>query len=286
MISVKYKFERRIGLYPAGFDENGVMYTITSFGDYPTYLPENLSDHTQGKFTGWMLLSCNKKAISSSSDPLYPKENAFDEDIRTYWSAKTEKPGEWLQVDLGRKMDVRAIQINYADHKASQYGKAMDIYHQYKIYQSADAVNWILLVDKTRNDTDVPHDYLELTQPVNCRYLKLVNIHMATGMFAISGFRIFGNGHGEKPSIVKDFKIKRSVTDPRNAVLTWSPVENVYGYNIYFGTKPGKLYNCITVNGKNEYDFRGMDIGTVYYFCIQALNENGVSERTNVLLVE
>jgi hypothetical protein len=46
------------------------------------------------------------------------------------------------------------------------------------------------------------------------------------------------------------------------------------------------IVNCITVNGKNEYDFRGMDIGTAYYFCIQALNENGVSERTNVLLVE
>lgn len=28
-ISVNYKFERRIGMYPAGFEENGQMYVNT-----------------------------------------------------------------------------------------------------------------------------------------------------------------------------------------------------------------------------------------------------------------
>jgi xylan 1,4-beta-xylosidase len=286
MISVKYKFERRIGLYPAGFDKDGVMYTITSFGDYPTYLPVDSSDQIQGRFTGWMLLSYNKKSQASSTDSIYSAENSFDEDIRTFWSAKSEKPGEWLQVDLGRAMKVNAIQINYADHKANQFGKAMDLYHQYRIYHSQDGVNWILLIDKSYNDKDTPHDYVELSQAVSCRYLKLVNIHMATGKFAISGFRVFGNGLGDKPSTVSDFSVKRSVKDPRNAMLTWHLVDTAYGYNIYYGTEAEKLYNCITVNGAGEYDFRGMDIGTVYYFCIQALNENGISEKTKVIRVD
>jgi xylan 1,4-beta-xylosidase len=286
MISVKYKFERRIGLYPAGFDKDGVLYTITSFGDYPTYLPDSIEDHVKGRFSGWMLLDYNKNAAASSSDTLHPVSKAFDEDIRTYWSAKSNKRGEWLQVDIGRNMNVNAIQINYADHKANQYGKAMDLYHQYKIYYSLDGVNWILLVDKSYNDKDTPHDYIELIKPVNCRFLKIENIHMATGCFAISDFRVFGEGLGKHPSQVKGFEVDRLDSDPRNAMLRWKPVENAYGYIIFFGTDQGKLYNSITVYEECEYDFRGMDIGTSYYFSIQAMSENGVSEKTKPMLVK
>lgn len=282
MISVKYKFERRIGMYPAGFDKDGTLYTITAFGDYPTSLPLQPADHRFGRFTGWMLLSYKKKAKASSTDSSYHAENAFDEDIRSYWSALTEKPGEWLQVDLGAQQSVHAIQVNYADHKSNQRGKAMDLYHQYRIFFSNDSINWTLLVDKSYNDKDIPHDYVELTTPVVARYLKLENIHMATGKFAISAFRVFGKGFGARPQPVKSFKILRSKTDPRNAFLKWQPSADAYGYNIYFGTDPEKLYNCITVNGENEYDFRGMNKDDVYYFTIEALNENGLSERTEV----
>jgi len=50
---------------------------------------------------------------------------------------------------------------------------------------------WNLLIDKSGNKTDVPHDYIELAKPVEARYIKLENIHMPTGKFAISGLRIF-----------------------------------------------------------------------------------------------
>lgn len=282
MISVKYKFERRIGMYPAGFDKNGIMYANTAFGDYPTTLPLEAADHIRGRFTGWMLLSYKKDATASSTDSIYQASNAFDEDIRSYWSAATEKPGEWLQVDLGAQKQVNAIQVNYADHKSNQRGKAMDLYHQYQIFWSVDAKNWSLLVDKGYNDKDVPHDYTELTKPVVTRYLRIVNIHMASGRFAISGFRVFGNAMGDKPVAVKNFRIYRSKTDSRNAVLKWDPVVGAYGYNIYFGTEPSKLYNCITVNGETQYDFRGMSKNDVYFFSIEALNENGTSPKTDI----
>lgn len=286
MISVKYKFERRIGVYPAGFDKDGVMYANTAFGDYPNTLPLEKADHTKGRFTGWMLLSYKKKALASSTDSTYNADNAFDEDIRTYWSAKTEKPGEWLQVDLGSKKMVHAIQVNYADHKSNQRGKAMDLYHQYKIYASHDGKEWTLVVDKSYNDKDTPHDYVELTQPLLTRFLKLENVHMATGKFAICGFRVFGNGMGTPPQQVKNFKIERIKADPRNCMITWDQSPDAFGYNIYFGIDPGKLYNCIMVNGDNKYDFRGMNKSDVYYFCIEAFNENGISQKSHVLQVK
>ena len=40
IVNVKNNFERRIGIWPAGFDKDGVMYCNTAFGDYPTYLPQ------------------------------------------------------------------------------------------------------------------------------------------------------------------------------------------------------------------------------------------------------
>ena len=224
--------------------------------------------------------------MASSTDSTYNPENAFDEDIRTYWSAKTEKPGEWLQVDLGGNKQVNAIQVNYADHMSRQRGKAMDVYHQYKIYGSSDGKAWTLIVDKSYNDKDIPHDYVELTKPIFTRYIKLENVHMASGKFAICGLRIFGNGLGAKPTPVKEFAVNRSKADTRNAILTWKPSSDAFGYTIYFGVEPSKLYNAITVNGANEYDFRGMNKDDTYYYSIEAFNENGISDRSKPVEVK
>ena len=279
MLSLKYKFERRIGIYPAGFDEDGTMYVSTGYGDYPCLNPTQTTDHRSGTFSGWMLLSYQKPVTVSSTDGDLVAKNASDENMRTYWAAQTGNPGEWLQMDLGRLKEVRALQINYYEHKAFQHNKAMDLYHQYRIYQSVDGQNWTLLVDKSDNDRDVPHDYVELKKPVNTRYLKIENIHMPTGSFAISDFRVFGLAKGEKPSQVSNFKVDRSAADPRNAMISWNPVKGAYGYNIWYGVSPAKLYNCIIVNSATNYNFRGMDKGTSYYFAIEALGESGVSER-------
>lgn len=77
--------------------------------------------------------------------------------------------------------EVRAIQLNYYEHRAVQHNKAMDLYHQYRIYHSIDGQNWELVVDKSDNDKDVPHDYIELREPLKTRYLKIVNEHVPSG---------------------------------------------------------------------------------------------------------
>lgn len=291
VIAVKNNFERRIGIWPAGFDQDDVMYCNTSFGDYPHYLPsEKTKDRNapsgDGGFTGWMLLNYNKPVQVSSTLGSYNANNAVDENIKTYWSAATGNTGEWIQTDLGKICTVNAVQINYADQDAEFLGKQTNIYHQYKLYQSDDGKKWKLLADKSKNQTDVPHDYIELAQPVQARYLKLENIHMPTGKFAISGLRVFGNGNGSKPATVKDFIVLRTEKDKRSAWIRWRPANDAYAYNIYFGTAPDKLYNSIMLYGVNDYFFKAMDKERTYYFCIEAINENGVSAKTSILKVE
>jgi hypothetical protein len=197
--------------------------------------------------------------------------------MKTYWCAATANKGEWIISDLGAVSTVHAVQINYADQDATILGKDNTIYHQYNLWYSTDGKKWTMLVDKSANKTDVPHDYNELKTPVEARYIKLENVHMAAGKFAISGLRVFGLGHGAKPEPVKEFITWVADKDKRNAWIRWSPVANAYAYNIYFGTAPDKLYGCVMVHNANEYYFKAMDKEQKYYFAIEAINENGTS---------
>ena len=277
MLSLKYKFERRIGLYPAAFDRDGVMYSSTAFGDYPNWAEPLDIKNPADRFTGWMLLSYRKPVEVSSTDSIYAASNLTDESMRTYWAAQSGAPGEWAKIDLGDMKTVRAIQLNFYEHGAIQYNRAMDIYHQYRIYASEDGENWTLAIDKSDSDKDCPHDYIELSEPLHTRYLKYENVHMPTGKVALSGFRVFGNGSGSVPQPVNGLTVKRDRKDRRNALISWKANADAYGYNIYYGTAPDKMYNAITELGQTEYDFRGLDARTDCYFTIEALNENGRS---------
>ena len=329
VLSVKNNFERRLGIWPAGFDKDGMMWCNTAFGDYPHYspsptLPErkghqqqnalliqdaanNANSSTSGAgamevsplggdlegagvafFTGWMLVNYKKPVTVSSTLGSYYANNAVDENIKTYWSAATADKGEWIQSDLGKVSTVNAVQINYADQDVddSFLGKQLGTFHQYKLSYSVDGKKWNTLADKSNNKTDVPHDYVELAKPVQARFIRVENIHMPTGKFAISGLRVFGNGNGAKPAMPKQFIVLRTEKDKRSAYIKWSPVDNAFAYNIYYGTAPDKLYNCVMVHDFNEYWFKAMDKEMPYYFTIQAINENGVSEKTKIIEVK
>jgi beta-xylosidase len=294
VVSVKNTFERRLGIWPTGFDKDDIMYCNTTFGDYPHYIPNGSREAVYAKsgdggwFTGWMLLNYNKPVQVSSTLGGYHPNNAVDELMKTYWSAASANKGEWIQTDLGNVSTVNAIQINYADQDvdSDRLGKIPGQYHQYKLYYSEDGKKWSVLMDKSNNKTDVPHDYVELAKPVQARYIKLENIHMPTGKFALSGFRVFGNGNGAKPDPVKQFIVLRTEKDKRSAFIKWSPVDNAFAYNIYYGTHPDKLYTSIMVHGNNEYWLKTMDSKKTYYFTIESINENGVSEKFKVTTVE
>lgn len=288
-ISVKNNFERRLGIWPSGFDTDGVMWCNTAFGDYPHYLPDEAGKHETPR-PDWYLLNYKKPISVSSTYGGYNANNANDENMKTWWSAASGNSGEWIQSDLGAVSTVHAIQVNYADQDVDtgHLGKINggNQFHQYKLYSSVDGKKWSVIVDKSINKTDVPHDYAELAEPVQARFIKLENIHMPTGKFALSGLRIFGNGNGSKPDQVKTFMVLRTEKDKRSAWIRWSPVENAFAYNIYYGTHPEKLYNCIMVHDQNEYWFKAMDNQQTYWFTIEAINENGVSERFQTIEVK
>ena len=280
-VCVKNNFERRIGVWPAGFDADGVLYCNTAYGDYPTYLPSGRgADHTAGRFTGWMLLNYNKPVTVSSTLGGFVPNLAVDEDLKTYWSAATGELGEWIQSDLGTVSTIRAVQINYADQDADLMGKVPGLYHRYRVRASTDGQTWLTVVDKSENERDVPHDYVELDVPAEARFVRLENLHVPTGKFAISGLRVFGRGPGRPPEPVKNFVALRGAGEPRNAWLKWRADPGATGYVIRAGVAPDKMYTSVMVYGATEYYYRAMDRDRAYHFQIEAFNEAGVSPRT------
>lgn len=291
-ISTKNNFERRLGIWPAGFDQDDVMYCNTAYGDYPTYLPEYAKDRdfTNDMFAGWMLLNYQKPVMASSTLGGYHPNFVVDEDIKTYWSATSGDKGEWFQTDLGEVSTINAIQINFADQDAEFIGKTQGKFHQYKIHGSDDGKKWNVIVDKSKNKTDVPHDYIEFSSPAKARYLKIENLHMPTGKFALSGFRVFGKGNGKKPEPVEQFVALRAnpkkYGERRSIWFKWQQNQLADGYVIYWGKSPDKLYGSIMVYGANQYFFTGADRVDPYYFQIEAFNNNGISERTEIVKAE
>ena len=214
MLSLKYKFERRIGLYPTAFDADGVMHCNTAFGDYPCWNADRNLPNPTDRFTGWMLLSYDKPVTVSSTDSTLTAASLTDESMRTYWSAQTGGTDEWAQIDLGQVKTVRALQLNYYDHHTVQHNRASDLYYQYRILASDDGRQWTLVVDKSDNDRDVPHDYVELRQPLRARYLRVENLHVPSGgKFCLSGLRVFGLADGPRPAAVKRFTVSRDKAD-------------------------------------------------------------------------
>src|SRR5690606_30259032 len=114
------------------------------------------------------------------------------------------------------------------------------------------------------------------------RYLKLENVHMADGKFAIAGFRIFGKRQGKAPATVENFQARRH-SDTRDVTFAWKGVPNAYAYNIYYDIESDKLYNCIMVHEDTTFYFRGLNKGVTYFASIQAIGETGVSEHTPVV---
>lgn len=282
VVNANKKKEQRIGMFPTSFDEDGHLHSNTYYGDYPHYAPNH---QQQGEFTGWMLLSYKKPVEASSAFEDFQPENITDENIKTFWVAEENNEEQWLEIDLEEQVNIYAVQINFHDYEADIYGKKDDLKHQYNLEGSNDNQNWTIIADKSNNQEDVPHDYIELENPGNFRFIRYKNIEVPGSNLAISGLRVFGKAEGKTPKKVRRFSVERG-GDTKEAFLSWKKQKNVQGYNVFWGVAPNKLYNSWMVYGENELELKSLTQDQTYYFAIEAFNENGISKRTKVEKVD
>lgn len=287
-IAVNWNFERRISMFPAGFDADGQLYSNTRFGDFPHYLPSKKWSDRNELFTGWMLLSYRKPCEASSVRDTFRTANVVDENPRTFWVADENKPGESLTIDLLRVFDVKAVQVNFTDYKSNIFDSSdSSVYTQFKLFGSADGNQWEQIADLTSEKRDRPNAYIEMDRAVKARYIKYEHVYVASQNLAISDIRVFGNGSGKLPMTPSKFTVVRD-KDSRNAFIKWNAVKNAVGYNILWGIAKDKLYETYQVfaDAGSSLELRALTIGQDYYFTIEAFDENGVSAQSEVQHIE
>lgn len=287
-IAVNYDFERRIAMFPAGFDKDGLMFASTRFGDFPQRLPSSKWGKPEDLFTGWMLLSYRKPAAASSTRYPHAASTVTDENPRSFWLAQSSRAGEWLMVDLARECEVRAVQVNFTDYKSEIYGSGPNVYTEFLLQHSLDGTNWTVLADlRKEKRRDRANAYLELPEPVRTRFIRYEHLHVGSPNLAISDLRVFGRGPGDAPRTPAKLQARRDA-DERNAFLTWEDVPGVVGYNIRWGIAPDKLYQTYQVWGdeRPKIEIRALNIRQGYSFAIEAFNEAGVSPLSEAVSVK
>jgi len=283
-IGVNWNFERRIGLHPAAFDPDGQLHVDTRFGDFPHWLPTKAIRSSDELFTGWMLLSYGRPATASSQLDTFPASRVTDENPRTFWIARENRPGEWLTVDLGRAMELRAIQVNYADYKSGLFGTDSSVVTRFRLRTSVDGQSWRTVADLSREMRDRPNAYIELASPTRARYVRYEHVHVGAAHLAISDIRVFGNGGGAKPATPTGVTARRD-RDERNSVVAWQPVAGAVGYNVRWGIAPTKLYQTYQrfADQPATLELRALDVGQAYWVAVESFDENGVSALSPVV---
>ena len=271
-ISLAHMFERRVGIWPMGFDADGEMYCDQRFGDWP--MPVSAQPWSDPE---WMLLSYNKPARATGGT--HP-ERAVNEEIRDWWQASDSRDA--LEIDLEQVCDVRAIQINFAD---SDLFMDMDFPEErrvdteprvtrWRMEGSTDGEGWFTIADKTQVNTNLPHDLIVREDGFACRYIRVTDFELPFGQPAkVSGLRVFGHAKGEKPAVPTGSAVR---ADDMDMLVKWH-AENADGVCVLWGHAPDKLYHSCLVHGGTEKHIGALAYGQSVYLRIDAFNACGIT---------
>lgn len=289
-ISMNHDFERRVGIWPVGFDADGELFCNQRYGDWPM-----AAEGDPWRSPAWMLLSAGKNATASSFVDGHEPGRATEENVRSWWRAASENRSEWLQIDLGQVFDVHAIQINFADDhidipcpgrivggSQARYIEERDLTTQWKLTGSIDGENWFVIEDKSDAKTDLSHDFILREEGFRARFLRLTDMAVPYGQRpCVSGLRVFGLGQGEKPA-VPSFTARRD--SDLDMTVSIEAQENTLGYNILFGNSPEKLYHSYMTFRAGNQRVGALIKGRNYFVRVDAFNENGITEGACVQL--
>ncbi|WP_026671056.1 family 43 glycosylhydrolase [Butyrivibrio sp. AE3006] len=290
-ISVNHDFERRVGLWPAGFDKDGELFCNQRYGNWPFKISGAKQD--PWKNPDWFLLSYDKKTSCSSALSENPSENVTDEDVQTLWRPASTGKDEWITVDLGNVYKVNAVQINFGDGKldipipgeirGTTQARFIDdktYCTRWKMEGSVDGEDFFVLEDKSEATTDLTHDLVVMEEGREIRYIRVSNIEVPYGQIpALSGIRVFGKGEGELPK-APVFSAKRDSGIDMSVKIEAG--DNAVGHVILWGSSPEKLYHSWMVLGDDAVGsakrIGALVTGRDYYLRVDSFNESGITE--------
>lgn len=289
-ISLNHIFERRVGLWPAGYDKDGELYCNQRYGDWPGKITGDKKDPWEEP--DWMLLSVGKRAGASSETEGHPASNAVCENVQNWWKPASDDSSPWLLLDLEKQYRVHGIQINFADDllylPCRDESKGITRFIEdrtyptwWKLWGSKDGADWFVIEDKSAAETDFSHDFIVREEGVSLRYLKLTDMAVPYEQQpCISGIRVFGKGDGKKPEEPGFKAVRIGDLDMEVEILKEAGANRqdsrALGYEILWGHAPDKLYHSRTLYGE-KVCIGALVKGEEYYVRVDAFNENGIT---------
>lgn len=99
VVRSEHAWERRVGVDPAGFDENGNLF-VRGASEIPQWVPGVKANPHQNNDADLLPLSVNRYAVASSEAPGRDAYYVIDDAIHTWWEPAIDDAAPWVEVDL------------------------------------------------------------------------------------------------------------------------------------------------------------------------------------------
>ena len=159
-LSVDFAMERRIGMDPAGFDEDGNLFALTGC-DVPQFKPGVLDHPEKGNAAQLVPVSVMKVTRTSSNAPGHRPIYALDESLLTWWQPDEADPEPTFALALQGSYYISALRIMWKDVGMDLEAGVLPGPYRYIVEYTKDfsSEEWITLVDASQNETDLAVDY-------------------------------------------------------------------------------------------------------------------------------
>lgn len=165
-------FERRIGMDPAGIDEEGNLFVIDAT-QFPQFAPGVTARPEMGNTAG--LLPCNhsKRAEASSCAPGRDSLYCIDSSTLTWWQPAAADAAPTITFPLSASFDVSAMRLWWRDEGLDYDAGVLPGPFKFRVEGRLKEGEWFTIVDKTQNDVDMLIDFLAFG-PVSVDSIRLV----------------------------------------------------------------------------------------------------------------
>jgi xylan 1,4-beta-xylosidase len=208
---------RRIGMDPAGFDENGNLF-VRGPSETPQWAPGVVDDPAHQGDSGSIPLTVNKvrvmntRSTFSSQRTGHEAAYAVDNSNGTWWEPAEDDNQPSLTLDLGPATEFDVVQQFMIDscriefttgggfgfRSGSRSGTTQPanstIAHQYKIEASIDGTTYITVLDKINNKITKYIEFEEIPLTI-CRFVRLTMTDwpkVGNSNLGIMEFTVFG----------------------------------------------------------------------------------------------
>jgi len=188
-------FERRIGLDPAGFDDQGNLF-VWGASETPQFAPGFVARPQDGNDAGLLPLGINVPVQASSEAPGRAASYANDHSMRTWWQPADDDRAPWIEVDLRTAFTVSALRLIWAEPNLDYDAGIVPGPIRYRVLaKPTPPAAWDILLDCSDNATDLLIDYRTFPAREVCAYrLEIVGWPTGLGVGVVDS-TLFGVGH-------------------------------------------------------------------------------------------